>query len=528
MAPRSRRGDGSGVVLGFALVAAVTVLPPGTLPVVPAAPVAPRDPALQALRAQLAVRADQGAWPSLALAVVREGQVEWLEAFGWADRSRRAAATPQTVYALGSLSKSITATAVLQLVERGRVSLDDPVARHGVRLPDPLGIGSGATVGHLLRMTAGIPHGKWQEPATSRAAASTATALLARFGGPVAAPGSRYLYSNLSYGALELVVASASGRSFEAFLDGELFAPLGMRRSGAHLDPAWTPDVALKHDAEGRPLALDYRFLPAGGGGLYSCAADLARFALLHLGRIGGAGLPTSAGLLRWHDAAAPGQPSDQRYFAGWGVIDDGSTRSLLSDGQVLGSNTALVLLPEQQLGVVCLVNRTGSDALELAVEVVDALRPGYRAAFWRYVEAYERAESMRPDEGLAALTGRWRGTAHAGGGPRALEVEVAADGKTRWGFAGLAPVALEDAAFTTGPETVFRGIRFAPSGLVGRLPGVDLVHGELRGDARLEIQLVPRGEALLGGGTNYLGDDMVPVVIRLEREARSPERPGA
>ncbi len=523
---RLPRGPG-GAALGSALAVALAVLPPAAGPIPPAGGVAPSDPALHTLRGRLTERAAQGAWPSLALAVVQDGRIEWLEAFGWADRSRGVAATPATVYALGSLSKSITATAVLQLVERGRVGLDDPVARHGVRLPDPLGLASGATVGHLLRMTAGIPHGKWQEQAPLPADSLSTGELLARFGGPIAAPGERYLYSNLSYGALELVVASGSGRDFAAFLGAELFAPLGMRRSGARLDPAWSPDLARKHGGDGRPLASDYRFLPPGGGGLYSCAADLARFALLHLGALAGPGLPARAGLQRWHDASAPGEPSDRRYFAGWGVVDDGSTRSLLSDGQVAGSNTALLLLPEQRLGVVCLVNRTGGDALELAVEVVDALRPGYRSAFWRYVEEFERAESAAPADGLAALAGRWRGTAWSGAAPRALRVEVAPDGTARWSFDGIAPVVLEAASFATGREAVFRGIRFAPPGLVGTLPGIDLVRGEVREGARLEIQLAPRDGALVGAGTDFLGDDMVPVVIRLMPEEPASGRPG-
>lgn len=533
MAPRVRLPAGGGAAIGLALSAAVTVLPAvsvlpaATRPAAPAAARSPRDPALQALRARFVERAQRGAWPSLALAVVRDGRVEWLEAFGWADRSRGAAATPSTLYALGSLSKSITATAVLQLVERGRVRLEDPIVRYGVRLPDPLGVASGATVDRLLRMTAGVPHGKWQAPAASRAPLPTTADLLSRFGGPVAAPGERYLYSNLSYGALELVVAHGAARSFDAFLREELFAPLGMSRSGTGPGPAADSDLARKHGADGLPFASDYRFLPPGGGGLYSCAADLARFALLHLGALDGAGLPTRAGLRRWHDATAPGEPSHQRYFAGWGVIDDGATRSLLSDGQVAGSNTALLLLPQARLGVVCLVNRTGSDALELAVEIVDALRPGYRAAFFRYVEEFERAESGFSSVGVQALAGRWRGTAWTGATPRALEVETTADGSTRWRFAGLAPVALDGAAFSSGPETHLHGIRFAPPGLVGTLPGVDLIRGELRDGARLEIQLSPRGPELVGGATNYLGDDMVPVVIRLEREARDPGAPG-
>ncbi len=524
MRARSRRVAGLAVLLGaglgaFGSAALPSAAPAAKGPAASSATVVPADSALRALRQKLRDRAGTGAWPSLTVALVRGGRIEWLEGFGWADRERRIAATPDTVYSLGSLSKSITATALLRLVEQGRVRLDDPVGKHGVRLPDPLGLVAGLEVRHLLRMTGGIPHGKWQEPVEGGGEGRTARQLLERFGGPVAAPGERYLYSNLSFGALEIVVANAAGVSFEAYLRDQLFAPLGMRRSAARIDPKWRGELARKYDSEGRPLDADYRFLPVGGGGLYASAADLARYALLHLGALAGDALPSRAGIERLHAAEAPGEPSHRRYMAGWGVVDDGFSRSLLSDGQVEGANTALLLLPEQGLGVVCLVNRSGSDALEVAIEIADALRPGYRDAFLRYVEQYERAEAAPGAGGLAALEGSWRGDAWCGGAKHPIRMSVVADAPPRMTVAGIDAGEVLEASFSERADATLHGIRFAAPGFTGIVHGVDLDGGRRRAGARLEVQLVRRGGALVGAGMNFLGDDTLPVVIRLERE---------
>jgi CubicO group peptidase (beta-lactamase class C family) len=112
-------------------------------------------------RAHIVDLVARGEIPSMAVAVAQRGKIVWEEAFGWADRENKVAATPNTIYKVGSLSKSITATGMMKLIQDGRVSLDDDVDR--LFAPAVFtaykGRASDIKVKHLLKMTAGIPHG---------------------------------------------------------------------------------------------------------------------------------------------------------------------------------------------------------------------------------------------------------------------------------------------------------------------------------------------------------------------------------
>src|SRR5262245_59164435 len=97
--------------------------------------------------------------PSIAVAVARDGQIIWEEAFGWADSEKRVSATPHTMYSLASISKPITATGLMILKERGRIELDRPIneylgeAKLAVRVGNP----AEATVRRVANHTAGLP-----------------------------------------------------------------------------------------------------------------------------------------------------------------------------------------------------------------------------------------------------------------------------------------------------------------------------------------------------------------------------------
>jgi CubicO group peptidase (beta-lactamase class C family) len=497
-------------------VAAMQAPAPGAVPT--RASVATADTALLAVRAALIEKIAGGTMPSISIALVRDGRIAWLESLGWADRERGLPADPQTVYSLGSLSKSITATALMRLVDRGRVRLDDPVAAHGLRLPDPLHLAAGLEVRHLLQMTGGIPHGSWQLPVNGRDLSFETARLLAGHGGPVSRPGERFLYSNFSFGALEAVIEHASGRRYEDFLRDEVFRPLGMRRSGADPDSTWRPQVAQKYKGDGTQLGEDYVFVPRGGGGLYSCGADLARYTRLHLGALPADSVLGAAGLARLHDANQPGEPSDHRYMGGWGLIDDGFARSLLSDGQVAGSNTALLLVPDRSIGVVCLVNRSGSDAVLAAIDIVNALLPGYRDAFLAYIERMESAEEGHGANALQLLQGTWAGRVWCGADSLEMRMAIPAQGEPLVTLQGLGEMPVQGAFYSERPDTVVNGIVFRSPGFSGTVAGFDLVARRPADRARFELSLQPSGETLAGSGINRIGDDSVPIVIELRR----------
>ncbi len=174
--------------------------------------------------------------PSMAVSVAKEGRILWEEAFGWANREDMLKATPHTIYALGSLSKSITATGLMLLVEKGLVKLNDPVEKYlgPVMLRDYLGIASQIKVYHVLSMTAGIPH-LWKEHKDDDPNPPLPVSeLINRYGFSISPPGEMFLYSNLAFAFPEQMIPVVTGQTFENFMEKEVLLPLGMKDQGTH------------------------------------------------------------------------------------------------------------------------------------------------------------------------------------------------------------------------------------------------------------------------------------------------------
>jgi CubicO group peptidase (beta-lactamase class C family) len=187
------------------------------------------------IRARMDALVAGGAAPGLQYVVVGPASTIFEGASGWADVAGRRPLEPGTTMMVYSMTKTITAVAVLQLVERGALMLDAPVRALVPELP----YGDGVTVRHLLAQTSGIPnpiplrwvhlpeeHAGYDEPAmlARRMAASPAL----RF-----APGKRYAYSNLSYWLLGRAVEKASGVRYEEYVREHVFARLGLSAADA-------------------------------------------------------------------------------------------------------------------------------------------------------------------------------------------------------------------------------------------------------------------------------------------------------
>jgi CubicO group peptidase (beta-lactamase class C family) len=191
------------------------------------------------------------------------------------------ATTPDTVYDAASLTKVVvTATAVLQQVERGQLILDAPVARW---LPAFAAHGKGAiTVRHLLTHRSGLRPGLSLQPAWSGRAAALALACAER---PQAAPDERFVYSDINFIVLGELVRAVSGEELDRYAARHLFAPLGMVDSGfnpgetlrARIAPTERAGDALLRGVVHDPTARAMGGV-AGHAGLFTTAADLARF----------------------------------------------------------------------------------------------------------------------------------------------------------------------------------------------------------------------------------------------------------
>jgi CubicO group peptidase (beta-lactamase class C family) len=164
-----------------------------------------------------------------AVVLGRDGQVVYARGFGFADVERRLAFTPDTANDGASLTKPVTAAAVLRLAEQGRIDLDAPVRRYVLEYPH-----AATTVRHLLSHSGGLPdYGEFQAMLDA-GPANTADLLaeLTRRGTPPAfAPGTAFAYCNLCYDTLALVVERVTGDGFDRHLKPWLLRPLGMADS---------------------------------------------------------------------------------------------------------------------------------------------------------------------------------------------------------------------------------------------------------------------------------------------------------
>jgi CubicO group peptidase (beta-lactamase class C family) len=149
------------------------------------------------------------------MAVAQHGQIVCEEAFGWADREKQIPATPNTVYAAGSVAKAVTGAAIFMLVSNGKVRLGDAPERYGVHIRTYAG--SGITIRQLLSMTAGIQHGWFYNYGSD----ADRKELLNRYAISAFPPGQHFIYSNFSFGVLGEIVERAGKRPFPEFMGDE-------------------------------------------------------------------------------------------------------------------------------------------------------------------------------------------------------------------------------------------------------------------------------------------------------------------
>ncbi|HET7274368.1 MAG TPA: serine hydrolase domain-containing protein, partial [Longimicrobiaceae bacterium] len=168
----------------------------------PAAAQQSSDARFESVRAYIQEIMEESGLPSAAVAVARDGEIIWDEAFGYANLEEQIPATPETMYSLASISKPMTATALMQLVEDGRVELDQPANAYlgAGKIHSPEWDPSEATVERVLSHTAGLPlHWEFFYEGEDHPRRTTDEGI-DRFGVLVTPPGALYQYSNLGFG----------------------------------------------------------------------------------------------------------------------------------------------------------------------------------------------------------------------------------------------------------------------------------------------------------------------------------------
>lgn len=335
--------------------------------------------------------------PGLQYLVVDSGGVRFEYAGGWADISETRPMTHATTLMAYSMSKTLTAAAVLRLSSRGALRLDDPVSSYVGSFP----YGDEPTIRQLLAHTAGVPapiplrwaHLSAEHDGFDEGAALTAQ--LERNAALKSEPGTEYAYSNLGYWLLGPVVERASGRSFSRYVAEEVLTPLGISSSElgyAVRDPALHAtgylekysflnlvkrlvlDEGLIGEYDGRWLRLNPHYVDGPAfGGLVGTAGGFGKFLQDQL-------RPTS--VLFGEDARGvfyrPEHTVDGTEIPmtpGWHVAEVDGVRHFYKEGGGGGFHCVMRLYPDQGIGTVVLTNATAFDVTGL----LDALDPEFR-----------------------------------------------------------------------------------------------------------------------------------------------------
>jgi CubicO group peptidase (beta-lactamase class C family) len=305
--------------------------------------------------------------PGAAVFVSRAGAVILEKGYGLADTERKVPVTPEAVFRLASVTKAFTAAAVIQLVERGRIALDDPVTRI---LPAYPVSGRTITVRHLLSHTSGLAD--YLDRPNSMAWANNeyrVQDLIDAFKDRPAsfAPGERNVYSNSNYVLLGAIIEKVSDLTFGRFVATSIFGPLGMKSTSCGgslnnvplLATAYEPARAAGDQLDwsrllvARPYTLSSVY---AAGGCVSSVQDLARF---HDALLNGT-LMTQPTLDRsFRPVALTGGGAATMSEGGWQLDSVDGRRAAMCGGALPGVCTWFLTIPDDNVAVILLSNRT-------------------------------------------------------------------------------------------------------------------------------------------------------------------------
>jgi CubicO group peptidase (beta-lactamase class C family) len=383
-------------------------------------------PDLEAIDAFVADQMAQHRIPGLALVITQGDRVIHRRGFGTAGDGRPV--TPQTPFHIGSISKSFTALAVMQLAEQGEIDLDAPVRAYlpWFRIADAEA-SQNITVRHLLHQTSGLSEETYMADLPADATLEEAVRDL-RHAEPVDPPGAAFHYFNPNYATLGLIVETIAGQPYGDYVQEHIFAPLAMTHSAAMPERIARMDVAQGHGVLfGFPIprrqATMAHNMPEGG--LVSTADDMAHFLIAQNegGLYQGHRVLSAEGVAQLHRPDTPGAPPGEGYAMGW-IAEPRNGTSILHHGGSLENFRAFAwLLPEQSYGFAVLINQNGfvpamlaySDIPEGIADLLTDEEPSaglaMRTFYWGFTVIFAAVVALDLCWWMVGFPDRWQGT---------------------------------------------------------------------------------------------------------------------
>ena len=309
----------------------------------------------------------------LSVAVVTDNQLRWSAGYGHADLENFVPARAGTVYRLGSISKPITAVAVMQLAERGKLDLDAPVQKYCPAFPvKQWPVTARQILGHL----AGIRHYNSDAEFNSTRFYPSLTEGLSMFKDDplLHEPGTKYAYTTHGYSVLGCAVEGASAQKFADYVRENIFAPAGTQRlrvdSVTEIIPGRAQGYRRAADGTLRNSPLADNSYKVPGGGFVSTVEDLARFAVA----VQTAKLTKPETLAQMFTRQKTKDGAEVPYGLGWSVATIDGQRAVGHSGAQQRVSTFLHMLPDKGFAVAVMVNVEDTRLQPLVMAITDAV----------------------------------------------------------------------------------------------------------------------------------------------------------
>ncbi len=375
---------------------------------------APHDVDYRLLDSRLRRLMTKPSMVGMAVGVVENGRITFLQGYGETLAGSGQPVTPQTVFRWASVSKGVASTMVAKLAEQGKINLHAPVVNYAPDLKLPNGNEYRATVADLLSHRLGLYRNaydnKLEEGHNPSQLRRTLGALNA-----ICAPGTCWSYQNVAYDASSAMVAQVTAMPYEQAVGDYLFDPIGMTSASVSLaglmaNPSW----ARPHSVGRKPLEMvdTYYKVPAAGG-VNSNIKDMSLWMLAQMGEMPGV---LDARLLNTIHAPLVKTPTERGrlrkflerlngawYGFGWRSYDYAGHRIVGHRGGINGYRSLILFDPQKKSGVVALWNSSTSQPGALEFEVMDMI---HHLPFrdWMELDKAPGGAAEEPEEPAAAI----------------------------------------------------------------------------------------------------------------------------
>ncbi len=348
--------------------------------------------------------------PGLSVGIVHDQELVYANGFGYADLEKKVPATPETVYRIASITKTFTATALIQLRDADKLRLDDPVEDYldWFDIENPFDGAPQVTIRQLITHTSGLPREAafpyWTDhkfPTREQVIETLPDQEM------VYPPETKIKYSNLGLTLAGEVVAAASGLPYEDYIHSQILEPLGMRSSAVTPDADLMERMAIPYsrrfaDGSRIPMTVDDTQGITPAANMVSTVQDMARYLSLQFREdenveysiLKGSSLKDMhrVHFLRSHWRSGWGLGFSIWYRKGETVCGHG--------GWVAGMRSQIMFVPENRIGVVVMTNADDGEPAYFARHILDFIQSHLPA---------EEIEEIKPDESWLAFVGEYR-----------------------------------------------------------------------------------------------------------------------